>query len=528
MQCKKCNKTFKITDTDQRFYNKIEVSEPVYCPDCRMQKRLAFRNERNFYNHECTKCHDKIISQYHPDSQLKVYCHDCYWQDDWHGQDYARDFDFSKTFSEQFFELLLETPKMAMINTESENSEYTHLAARNKDCYMLIESSDNEKCLYSYWIQKSTDCVDVNYAHECELCYECDNINNCYNLNSSQNCNDCSDSSYLLNCKSCKDCYACVNLVSAQYCIFNKLYSKEEYNIKIKELNSVNNETKIQNFFIKHPRKFAEVKKIENCTGNYISSARDCQNVFHSYEADNCSYAEHVWRNATDCMDVSTVGINAQLVYDSINCALGVNDIKFSNQCWHKCADLEYCFYCGGLSNGFGCTAIKQGKNLILNKSYNNKEFEQLRKKINLHMKETGEWGTFIEPKHSLFSYQETIANELYPLKKEEAVLNNFNYKEIKKTKINIQNSDIKECKFCQGPFKIIKQEQEFYSSKKLDQPLACPDCRHARRIKLRGPNKLWHRECMKPDCNNNFETTYSPERKELIYCERCYNQEIV
>ena len=36
MQCKKCNKTFKITDTDQRFYNKIEVSEPVYCPDCRM------------------------------------------------------------------------------------------------------------------------------------------------------------------------------------------------------------------------------------------------------------------------------------------------------------------------------------------------------------------------------------------------------------------------------------------------------------------------------------------------------------
>jgi hypothetical protein len=46
---------------------------------------------------------------------------------------------------------------------------------------------------------------------------------------------------------------------------------------------------------------------------------------------------------------------------------------------------------------------------------------------------------------------------------------------------------------------------------------------------------KLWHRFCMcekgnhehKGSCKNEFETSYSPERQEIVYCEKCYQKEV-
>ncbi len=28
--------------------------------------------------------------------------------------------------------------------------------------------------------------------------------------------------------------------------------------------------------------------------------------------------------------------------------------------------------------------------------------------------------------------------------------------------------------------------------------------------------------------CSNEFETSYVPDRKEIVYCEQCYNAEVV
>ena len=81
-----------------------------------------------------------------------------------------------------------------------------------------------------------------------------------------------------------------------------------------------------------------------------------------------------------------------------------------------------------------------------------------------------------------------------------------------------------------------------------LPLPEFCPNCRHYQRLKQRNPLKLWHRKCQcngnesengiytntiahqhrTEPCPNEFETTYSPDRKEIVYCERCYQQEVV
>ncbi len=54
-----------------------------------------------------------------------------------------------------------------------------------------------------------------------------------------------------------------------------------------------------------------------------------------------------------------------------------------------------------------------------------------------------------------------------------------------------------------------------------------CFHCRHANRLKKINPFKLWHRSCIHEGCNNEFETSYAPERPEIVYCERCYQNEV-
>ena len=53
--------------------------------------------------------------------------------------------------------------------------------------------------------------------------------------------------------------------------------------------------------------------------------------------------------------------------------------------------------------------------------------------------------------------------------------------------------------------------------------------------MSVRPHRALWHRQCMctqnehdhEGRCPIEFETAYSPDGKELIYCEDCYNKEI-
>ena len=79
----------------------------------------------------------------------------------------------------------------------------------------------------------------------------------------------------------------------------------------------------------------------------------------------------------------------------------------------------------------------------------------------------------------------------------------------------------------CTEAFKIIEEEFKFYKRMNLPLPRLCPNCRHYQRLKQRNPLKLWHRKCMKEGCENEFETSYAPESKEIVYCEKCYQQEV-
>ena len=85
--CQNCSGEFVIEPDDFSFYEKIKVPPPTFCPECRLQRRLAFRNERSLYKRKCDLCKQDIISIYSPNSEYIQYCPTCWYGDGWNAHD---------------------------------------------------------------------------------------------------------------------------------------------------------------------------------------------------------------------------------------------------------------------------------------------------------------------------------------------------------------------------------------------------------------------------------------------------------
>lgn len=559
-QCLRCKSDFLIKPDDFSFYEKIQVSTPRICPPCRAQRRLAFRNERSFYKRPCDKCKKDMVSMYSPNKPYPVWCHDCWFKDDWNPKDYALAYDPQKPFFEQFQKLWESVPKIALIHIRNINSEYLNISADSKDCYMIIESSNNENCIHCYWIQVCKDLVDVSFSHQTELSYESDDLYSSYKLFYSKSCHNSRESYFLLNCRDCVNCIGCVNLRSKQYHIFNQPVTKDEYEKFIKEarLDTYTGIEKLRRQFEEfsktQPLKYAEIVNAPNSTGNYIKNAKNCRDCFHAYDAEDCAYSVHVWRDAKDCMDCDTSGRQSELIYNSTNTGLIGSNCICCSMCWGN-NFLTYCLYCFDSNNCFGSVGLRKQKYCILNKQYSEEQYEQIKKQIIESMKVTGEYGEYYPAHLSAFGYNEACVQEQFPLTKEQALEQGFKWEDhprgtygketlstnqIPDSILELNELDVPKqifaCLNCQKNYLIIPREFDFYKQLQVPLPRLCPDCRHQRRFKARGPNKLWRRQCMctrqhshgNNPCPNEFETSYSPDRPEIIWCEECYQQEVL
>ena len=70
--CQNCEKEFTIDSEDFNFYEKMKVPPPTFCPECRMQRRFAYRNERTLYRRKCALTGKDLISCFAPDVPFKV------------------------------------------------------------------------------------------------------------------------------------------------------------------------------------------------------------------------------------------------------------------------------------------------------------------------------------------------------------------------------------------------------------------------------------------------------------------------
>lgn len=118
----------------------------------------------------------------------------------------------------------------------NENSPYGDYVYNSKNCYMCFDSGENEESGYLFDSGANKYCYDATFSGDSELTYECIDSTHLFNCNFAIWSGHSSDSSYIVACGNVKNCLGCVNLYQKEYCILNRQFSKEEYEIKIKQI----------------------------------------------------------------------------------------------------------------------------------------------------------------------------------------------------------------------------------------------------------------------------------------------------
>ncbi len=560
--CQKCKKDFVIETEDFNFYEKIKVPLPTFCPECRLVRRFASTNERVLYKRKCDFSGADIFSMYSSDTKFPVYDKDIWYSDKWDPYQYGMDYDFSRSFFEQFLELQNKVPRMSLVKQRmSVNSPYTHRVDDMKNSYMVFRTTRGTDSMYVYIAKDILNCMDSFAISDCELCYECIDCDKCYKTRFSQESKELRDCFFMHGCRNCSDCVGCVNLVNGQYYIFNVKYGKEEYFEKLKELklNTVSGiksmEQSFEEFRKKSPQKSTITLKSEDVSGNWFTN---CKNVKESFWCINIRDGKYLFAvfDSQDCMDYFQWGNSCEQVYESENVGLNSSRIFFSTQCWMGAHDLYYCHSCPNSANCFGCIGLKKGEYSILNKKYTKEEYEIIKEKIIKQMNEVPykgpdgieyRFGEHFPNSLSDFAYNETAAIDFFPLTKEEATRKGFRWKdkEKKNYKTTIENRELpetigdvddsilneiisceeKDSEYSVGAYRITQDELSFYRRMDIPLPRACFDVRHKRRLVKRQLPELHNRNCSK--CNVAVKTMYGESFAPILYCEKCYQQEV-
>ena len=549
--CKNCKKDFNIEQEDFSFYEKIGVPAPTLCPECRQQRRYAWRNERTLYRRPCDLCGKSTVTIYSPNKPFKVYCVPCWWSDGWDTTSYGVDFDFSRPFFEQFSELQHNAPRMALLTKNSVKSEYTNHCGDNKNVYLSFSCFGNENIFYSTWVMNSRDCFDCTYIYEKgERLYECIDSRSSYKTQYSILMKDCSGCYYCYDCHGSSDCFISSNLRNKSYVFRNEQLTREKYLEKMKEIDlgsyAVRQtlEEECAKMLQSHAiHKYVIGERNVLSTGNALFN---CKNIHNAFDVDRSEDTKYIigCLDVKDSMDTYHVGINTSLCYELQGCTR-VNDVKFCHLCYDD-GSLMYCDSCQNSTNLFGCVSVKKGEYMIFNKHYSKEEYLALKEKIITHMKSTGEYGEFFPPSIAPVAYNETQGSYYLPLTKEEVESKGWQWEDntggsfgketialndIPDNISEVSESSLKEvykCATCSKNYNIVLDELNFYKRENVPLPRNCPECRYKRRFALRLPRKLWQRKCMNEGCQNEFESAYSPDRLEIVYCESCYQQNVV
>lgn len=556
--CQNCKREFVIEPDDFGFYEQMKVSPPTWCPECRLVRRLTGSGYRILYKRKCDFTGDMVISTHHQDAPYTIYKQDVWWSDKWDPKSYGRAYDFSKPFFEQYNELLKEVPLPALYTeyTTMVESEYCNAAANLKNCYLCFKADNSENCAYLNTISQLKECVDVAFSDSNELSYESANINKCYHVLYSKNCDECQDIYFSEDLVGCSNCIGCVGLRKKNYHIFNEPYTKEAYEEKVKQFDFGSKKwvdkfkKEARERMLKFPRKEFHGRNTVRSSGEYLTNVKNVKNSYMVRNAENIRFSQLLKNGpAANAYDYTMFAMRAEWIYESCWVGIDVSQIKFGVWNYHA-HDIEYCFGCHGTGNSFGCVGVRNNEYCILNKQYTKEEYQELLPRIKRHMAEVPyrdakrreyRYGEFFPAELSPWAYNESNAQEWFPLTKEQALAQGFSWrdvdpKEYREATVEIPDhikdvqddilKGILKCDECGKNYQIIKMELDFYRRFQIPIPRTCPLCRDRARIKELNPMQLHSRTCAK--CGKNIETTYSPDRPEIVYCEACYQKEIL
>ncbi len=559
--CENCKKEFNIDADDFSFYEKMKVPAPTWCPECRMVRRLVWRNERNLFRRKDAHTGEDSFSGFPAEANLNTYENNYWHGDEWDPLSYGMDYDFSKPFFEQFHNLLSQVPLPAKSSAGFMiDSDYCNEAGRLRNAYLCFDSDFVENSAYLVKATNMKDSFDSHEVIEDELCYEDVMVYKSYKTHYSLDCENCVDVWFSKGLRGCTDCFGCANLKGKSHYFFNEPLSKEDYDKKISELNLGSYESisqlrsAILEFWQKFPVKYYHGIRNLNCTGDRISDSKNVLDSVSIQEGENMRYCQISVLKAANSYDSVQLFMGVENAYECVTCGEGAYNLKYCFNCWAESRDLEYCGYNVGSSNCFGCVGLSKKQYCILNKQYGKEEYFAMVEQIKKHMDDMPyidllgreyRYGEFFPSEFSPLAYNESLAQDYMPLNSEQAKEKGFIWRETnpREFQTTVQGTDLPDtisdvsedivkeiiaCEVCRKAYRIVPIELQFYKRIGLPLPHKCHNCRFLERFKFINPPKLWHRSCMNKGCTNEFETSYAPERPEIIYCESCYQNEVV
>lgn len=578
--CQNCQKEFRIEPEDFAFYEKVKVPLPTFCPECRQLRRFLFRNGQFLFKQKDAIAGKEIFSGTPPQAPLTIYEHAYWWSDQWDPLDYGRDYNFSRSFFEQFRELMYAVPWPSRNIINLVNSDYCDQAGNLKNCYLCFDTGGAEDSAYIVGAPMVKNSFDLTQVVRMELCYEGLGDEACYQAFFSNYCIQCNDVWFSRDLAGCSNCFGCVNLRNKQYYIFNRPYTKEDYFVELKKFDLgsykavVELRNKVVELWSKIPNKFMHGTHNTDVSGDLIFYSKNTKFSYFVEDVENSKYCYDLGVGIRDCYDYSAGWEKNELMYEVLISGENCRNVKFTWDCWPANQDVEYSVKCASSQNLFGCVGLKKKSYCIFNKQYSKEDYFALREKIVKQMSEKPyidkggrvyKYGEFFPFEFSPFAYNETIANDFFPLSKDEATKRGFLWRdmEVKETKVTIKAQDLPdhikqaddsitkeviECFSCAKPYRIIQMELDFYRRFSLPLPRLCPSCRYLERVKYRNAPKFYDKKCQcvgvgddsgiykniaghfhkASRCTNEFKTSYAPDKPEIIYCETCYQSEVL
>jgi hypothetical protein len=216
------------------------------------------------------------------------------------------------------------------------------------------------------------------------------------------------------NLTGCHDCIYCDDLQNQSYCIRNKQYTKEAYEV---EKNRILREDK-QNFLTNYRTKVSKKwinKKSENSTGNALNWS---ENVENGYYMSHLSGGRNVMigsggdlsRNMYDAIDVGT---SCQDFYAVAGVGWNSSNIYCSTMVTQS-SSIYYSYDVSESHHCFGCIWLKNKSYCIMNKQYTKEDWEIEVTSIMENMERDGTLGQFFPPQMNPFYFNDTFASLIY------------------------------------------------------------------------------------------------------------------
>lgn len=314
------------------------------------------------------------------------------------------------SFLDDFRRLQMKMPRIALQFSQSENSDYTNYAFKNKNCYLAFGSHYNEDCIYDQYGYSNKDCVDCDSTERSELAYECVCCGNIYNGKYLFNCFTSADCEFGFDLVNCRNCFLSAGLRNVEYHIQNKPVPKEKYQEEVAKWKSTHPASALLGELEKIRQTVPHVafiqKNCENSLGSYLENCKNCFYSFNGTNVEDCSYVKRA-NDLKDSIDCDNIGYDpSELLYECIGNS-GNTNCNFCNACWHN-SNLEYCELVFNSHDCFGCISRSHAEYEILNVPYSKEDYFKKVTQIKIELKKEGLYGTWLLP--STYPYEDTIA----------------------------------------------------------------------------------------------------------------------